>query len=260
MLIGFRLLERIAESAVLTIRGGTVADLFIRQERGKGLAAWAIRPLLRPVIGPVIGSFFPAQSPASTWSYSAKQPQTSFSATSPNAGAKKQATNLYSRRWTPTSSPLGLPARHRASVATLAAIIYGYLYLLFTPLNSVFEDEYHFASRKVGLTYLGLGGGMILGLFVFGAISDRMIKSKAAQNDGIIKPEYRLPPMIVRGIAIPAGLLVCGWTAEYHVFWLVPIMTTAFVGFAAMAMIPVPFVLIKYGERIWTSPRCRVNL
>ncbi|PHH74100.1 hypothetical protein CDD82_5100 [Ophiocordyceps australis] len=350
MLIGFRLLEGIAGSAVLTIGGGTVADLFIPQERGKVLAAWTIGPLLGPVIGPVIGSFLSAAKGWRWvfWVLAIVSGAVScvylvlLRETAPNiilrdiAKRRRKETGnqaLQSALDTHLSPRLAfqraivrplkmlLLSPIVASVATLAAIVYGYLYLLFTSFTSVFEDEYHFASNIVGLTYLGLGVGLILGLLVFGALSDRIIKSKAAQNDGIIKPEYRLPPMIVGGIAIPVGFFIYGWTAEYHVFWLVPILGTAFVGFGfiayfmpiqaylvdaftihaasalgagavwrsivgallplaglpmynrlglgwansllgfiAVAMIPVPFVLIKYGERIRTSPRCQVKL
>lgn len=48
----------IVRSAVLTIRGGIVADLFIPQERGKALAAWTMGSLFGPVLGLVIGLFF----------------------------------------------------------------------------------------------------------------------------------------------------------------------------------------------------------
>lgn len=51
MLIGFRFLEGIAGSCVLTNGGGTVADLFIQQERGRAMAIWSAGPLLGPVIG-----------------------------------------------------------------------------------------------------------------------------------------------------------------------------------------------------------------
>jgi len=37
------------------------------------------------------------------------------------------------------------------------AIVYGYLYLMFTTLTGVFEKDYGFSSSIVGLVYLGLG-------------------------------------------------------------------------------------------------------
>ncbi len=57
MLIGFRFLAGISGSAVLTIGGGTVADMFIQEERGKAMAVWTVGPLLGPTIGPVAGAF-----------------------------------------------------------------------------------------------------------------------------------------------------------------------------------------------------------
>ena len=40
MLVGFRFLEGCAGSAVITMGGGTVADLFIQTERGAAISIW----------------------------------------------------------------------------------------------------------------------------------------------------------------------------------------------------------------------------
>jgi multidrug resistance protein len=57
MLIGFRFLEGMAGSAPITVGGGTIADLFIQEERGGALAIWSMGPLIGPVIGPIAGGF-----------------------------------------------------------------------------------------------------------------------------------------------------------------------------------------------------------
>ena len=49
MLIGFRFLAGIAGSAAVTMGGGTVADLFIPQQRGRAMAIWSMGPLIGPV-------------------------------------------------------------------------------------------------------------------------------------------------------------------------------------------------------------------
>jgi MFS family permease len=207
-------------------------------------------------------------------------------------------------------------------VAILAidmSIIYSYLYFLFTTFTFVFQGQYGFNAGEVGLAYLGLGIGFVLGQFGVGSAADKYYKKKAAQ--GGTKPEHRLPPLIVGAFLIPFGLIWYGWTAKFGVHWIVPIIGTSFIGFGtmcaflpiqmylidtfgiyaasalatntvvrslfgavlplagrklyadlglgwgntllafiALAMSPVPFLLLKYGERIRTHPRFQVNL
>ncbi|KAF5667560.1 major facilitator family transporter [Fusarium heterosporum] len=110
------------------------------------------------------------------------------------------------------------------------ALVYGYLYLLFTAMPSLFEGEYHFSRGSVGLSYLGIGTGSILGLVIAGATSDPMVRYLAKKNGGDVKPEYRLPFMFIACIIIPAGLFLFGWSAEYKTHWILPIVGTAFLG------------------------------
>lgn len=112
------------------------------------------------------------------------------------------------------------------AMSTFMAVVYGYLYLLFTTITEVFEKEYHFSQGAVGLTYLGIGLGMFAGLLAFGGASDRIVKRMS--KDGVMKPEYRLPPMIPGAFCIPVGLFIYGWTAEKHTFWIAPIIGTGF--------------------------------
>ena len=108
------------------------------------------------------------------------------------------------------------------------AIVYGYLYLLFTTITFVFESIYGFSAGVVGLTFLGIGVGMFAGLVVFGFGSDLIMRRAAAR--GVMKPEHRIPPMIPGAFFVPLGLFLYGWSAEKHVFWFVPILGSSFVG------------------------------
>jgi len=109
------------------------------------------------------------------------------------------------------------------------AVVYGYLYLLFTTLTAVFEGQYGFSQGSVGLAYLGIGVGSIIGLFIVGSVSDRLLKYLSEKN-GTSKPEFRLPPMIPGTFFIPLALFWYGWTADKHLHWILPIIGTAFLG------------------------------
>ncbi|KGM91529.1 uncharacterized protein PADG_12387 [Paracoccidioides brasiliensis Pb18] len=115
-------------------------------------------------------------------------------------------------------------------ISLFTAVIYGYIYLLFTTFTSVFERQYHFSKGITGLAFLGIGVGSMLGLVVIGTTSDHILQILAKKNNGELKPEYRIPLMIPGGICIPVGLFWYGWTAEKGMHYIVPIVGTGFVG------------------------------
>lgn len=110
------------------------------------------------------------------------------------------------------------------------AIIYGYMYLLFTTFPRVFQGQYGFDNGNIGFTYLGTGVGSIIGLFICGAASDRLVAALTRRHGGVRKPEYRLPLLVVGSLIITIGLFLYGWTAEKKVHWIAPIIGTGFLG------------------------------
>ena len=56
-LLIFRVLAGIAGSCPLAIGGGSIADLFVQQQRGVAMSLFTTGPLIGPVIGPVAGGF-----------------------------------------------------------------------------------------------------------------------------------------------------------------------------------------------------------
>lgn len=291
MLIGFRFLEGIFGSAPLTNGGGTIADLFVQEKRGRAMSTFAMGPIVGPIskypylkgkysiltsiVGPVAGGFL-SQSKGWRWVFWVlAMVSGTFTILSlifmretygPTILQKK--TNRL-RRETGNQDlrskfDIGLSPRDFfmrgivrpakmliyspivLSTSVYVGVVYGYLYLLFTTFTVVFEYTYHFSSGSVGLTFLGLGVGSLSGLAFFAWSSDYIIKKKTAEADAIaaaagqpsagMKPEYRLPMLIPGAIFIPVGLLLYGWTAKYHVQWIVPIISTALIGVGNMAV------------------------
>jgi hypothetical protein len=116
------------------------------------------------------------------------------------------------------------------------AIVYGIIYFLFTTFTFVFEEIYGFSAGSAGLTFIGLGVGSLGGVVMLGIWSDKLLMKLTKQNNGVSKPEFRLPPMVYSSLFIPVGLFWYGWTAEKHTHWILPIIGTVFVGVGMIAV------------------------
>lgn len=103
------------------------------------------------------------------------------------------------------------------------AFVFGLTFLLLATMAEVFQDNYGFKPGVAGLAFLGLGIGCVIGTIFFAKLSDKMAKKNSA-------PEHRLIMMMLGGPFVPASLFWYGWSAEYHVHWIVPIIGTGFVG------------------------------
>ena len=135
------------------------------------------------------------------------------------------------------------------------AAIYGYLYLLFTTFPRVFQGQYHFSNGSVGLAYLGVGIGCLCGLFICGAFSDKVLMYLTKRNGGVPKPEYRIPLMFVGAFSVPAGLFLYGWSAEYKIHWVVPLIGTAMLGGGMFTVFVSIITSSREGMRL-TQNRC----
>lgn len=118
-----------------------------------------------------------------------------------------------------------------AAMCLHMGLAYSYFYLLFTTFTDIFIIRYHFKSNIVGLSYLGVGMGFLGGQVIFANVSDSLMKKLAKKGDGELKPEYRLPLACIGAIFIPVGFFWYGWSVQAEVFWLVPIIGTAIIGF-----------------------------
>jgi hypothetical protein len=117
------------------------------------------------------------------------------------------------------------------ALSVYMGLIYSYFYLLFTTFTPIFEQNYHFPPDTVGLSYLGVGVGFIIGQASFAKLGDPVLKQCAARfGKGELKPEYRLPLCCIGALFIPVALFWYGWSVVGHVHWIVPIIGTGFLG------------------------------
>lgn len=82
--------------------------------------------------------------------------------------------------------------------------------------------------------------------------SDKVYAHYRAKNNGVGKPEFRIPVLIVGSLFIPVGLLYVppplprwlavthefyswyGWSADAKIHWIMPIIGTGIFGFGLM--------------------------
>ncbi|THY36518.1 MFS general substrate transporter [Aureobasidium pullulans] len=255
-LIVFRFLAGCFGVAPVTLGGASIADMIAQEKRGAAMSFYAVGPLLGPVIGPVAGAYL-ATAEGWRWVFwlitiaygvatiihviICKETYAPALLRSKTKRLQKETNNADLR----SKLDDGLSDRERMSRALVrpfkmlcfspivfltsfyVAVVYGILYLLFTTFTFVFEEHYHFSSSNVGLSYIASGIGMFFGLVLTGASSDRILKLLSARNNGEMKPEFRLPPLIFLGITMPI--------AQKHVQWSVPMLGTLFFGIGVIS-------------------------
>jgi multidrug resistance protein len=252
-LIVFRFLSGVFGSCPLTNGGGSIADMMVQEKRGAAMAVFSIGPLLGPIIGPVAGGFL-AEAKGWRWvfwllvivsgflsvvmfffareTYAPVLLQRKVDRLRKETGNELLISRLdaglsprdYFKRGIVRPFKMLFQSPICAIFAVYMGITYGYLYLLFTSITIVFEQSYGFGSGIVGLVFLGLGLGSMMGLIFFSFSSDRTLKKMAAKEGQGMKPEYRLRPLPFGAILLPAGFFIYGWTAQYKVHWIVPIL------------------------------------
>lgn len=279
-LIVFRFFAGTFGVCPVTLGGATISDLIDQEKRGVAMSLFGMGPLLGPVIGPIAGSYLAA---AEGWRWTFWVIAIAYGVcgiahfffcreTYAPVLLEKKTRKLRIETNNPelrSALDNGLSSKERLTramvrpfkmlflspivgmMAVYAAFVYGILYLLYTTFTFVFEQYYGFSSSNVGLTYLGSGIGMFIGLFVSGGpmtavrarvlltvsirqvimgASDKLLKSKAAKHGGEMKPEYRLLPLMATGWLCPIGLFIYGWTAQYGEQWAIPLFGTLLFG------------------------------
>jgi len=149
--------------------------------------------------------------------------------------------------WLNLSRPLILLTRSFICfvLSLYMALMYGIYYLMFTTFPALFSDTYHFPLGTSGLAYLGLGLGFISATIFGAGIADKTYAYLVARNDGVGKPEMRIPALIFGSFFVPVGLFWYGWSAAAKIHWIMPIIGTAIFGFGLMTtFLPIQLYLV----------------
>ncbi|MCJ1420106.1 hypothetical protein MMC32_006463 [Xylographa parallela] len=108
--------------------------------------------------------------------------------------------------------------------------IYGIVYLFNEAFPLVFGPTGHgFSTGEWGLSFLGLATGPLIAA-LFHPLQERYYLRRAAATGGKGSPEARMWMSLGGAFLLPVSLFWFGWTSFPRVAWIVPIVASAFFG------------------------------
>ncbi|EMC98259.1 hypothetical protein BAUCODRAFT_67448 [Baudoinia panamericana UAMH 10762] len=264
MIIAFRFLSGLGGSAPMGIGGGVLGDVWLPQERGKAMALYSLMPLLGPAIGPIAGGFI-AEYSSWRWvfystsiaavlvqilgifylkeTYAAeilKRKKKQLIKITGNKELRTEFENPQRKFSSHLKTALARPfvLLFTQPIVQILALyigyVYGVLYLVLASFPTLWTNSstehppgYGQSPGIGGLNYISLGLGFYAGTQIAAKTADRIYKSLKAKNGDVGRSEFRVPLMFPGAVMVPIGLLIYGWSAQAHTFWLVPNIGTA---------------------------------
>lgn len=231
-----------------------LGDCFKPEERGKSVAIYSLAPLIGPAAGPIAGGFI-TEHTSWRWVFYATSIadaviqcvgffllRETHAPTILRRKAARMRKETGDPSWhtefeTPDRTVLSVlrtalvrPFRLLATqpivqvLAVYMAFMYGMMYLMLSTFPALWTSpaHYHESTGIGGLNYISLGLGFWLGSQICAPMNDRIYRRLTAQNNGVGKPEFRCPLIVLGAALTPIGLFIYGWTAQYGTHWMGP--------------------------------------
>ncbi|KAF8206611.1 major facilitator superfamily domain-containing protein [Mycena galopus ATCC 62051] len=251
----FRFFLGVAGASFLSVAGGSIADMFPGPKVATPMAIYTISPARGSVLGPLVGGFI-NQNMYWRWtyrilliwtglemvavflfvpeSYTPILLQRKAARLRKETGDQLYCAPLDRRDASLTRSlllscsvPFKLLMFERMALLLdiWNALLLGILYLMFQAFPIIFEDQHHFNEQTTGLTFLGIGIGMVIGLMTQ-PFWNRLSAREAAKHGGKAPPETLLIMGQVGGVLVPLSLYWFAFTTYPHVHWIVPMLAS----------------------------------
>ncbi|KAK9236997.1 major facilitator superfamily domain-containing protein [Lipomyces kononenkoae] len=282
-----RLLSGLSGSAFMSVAGGTVSDLFSKEEIGKPMMVFTAAPFLGPSIGPLLGNFityklqwrwviyvmmmwtgamlglillFVPETYAPVllrWKAKKLRQQTGkkqLYAPIENIERSVIGTVVFSCK-----RPFQLLFLEPMvfCLCLFTAILLGIMYLFFQAFPLVFENNHGFQKQLVGLTFMGLLTGCICGV-----LTEPFWKSlyhHLSVRYGSGRPEFRLPQVMAGAIFTPIGIFWFAFTTYKSVPYIVPIISALPFGLGIILVFSGVFTYLVEAYRPYAASALAAN-
>ncbi|THH29243.1 hypothetical protein EUX98_g4949 [Antrodiella citrinella] len=209
--LAFRFLTGVSGAAFLSVSGGSVADLFEGLKVPTPMACYTLSPFIGPTLGPLFSGFI-NQNSNWKWTY-------------------RIFLIWIFIEWIVIM--LFVPETYHPVLlkwkAAKAAILLGILYLAFQAFPIIFGEVHRFNTQEQGLSFLGLGIGMVIALATQ-PLWNRLYVRQAKENGGVRPPECNLIMGQWGAILVPVSLYWLAFTTYKHIPWIVPMLASVPLG------------------------------
>ncbi|KEY68951.1 hypothetical protein S7711_04616 [Stachybotrys chartarum IBT 7711] len=297
MLVVFRICAGGSSASVQAVGAGTVADVWETFERGRAMGIFYLGPLLGPLIGPIVGGvladslgwqsnmWFCAIYALITWflillllpetlvRQRVEEPivnnlQRTTTLGSAKAHTKRVAGSLRRFFIDPMAVLLYLRFPPIQITVFLGAIAFAGLFIANVSIQQLFQEApYNFNTTILGLLYIAPGLGYIITSVFGGRWIDRIMAHEAKKANRydengrlIYLPEDRMREnMWLANSVYPLSLLVYGWTVQYGVQFMVPLISLFLFGASSMLVFSAATTMLTEFVRKKSSAGVAIN-
>jgi MFS family permease len=264
-----RLIQGFGGSAPLTNTGGSISDVWERNESGNAMTVYGLSSTFSPPMALVITGYLvqnegwrnlfwalmgitggiliimtlllPETRHSTLLEKKAARLRKVLSKEDyPEAAARiSDAHSMGSKRSMHTLFAVNLTRPFRflfTEEITMAAaayngFIYGVVYLFNESFPLVFgsEEGHGFDTGQTGLTFLGIAVGALIAA-CFYPLQERYYLRRVAENNGKGVPEARMGQARFGAFLLPISLFWFAWTSYRSIHWIVPIIASSFFG------------------------------
>lgn len=264
-------------SPVMAIAGGTVSDLWDIDMVGLAMSAFCLAPFAGPILGPIIGGFA-VQAYEWKWTmwvnlmfcgavlpFVALTPET-YKRALMRKRAKQRNIKIAKPKMSlgqflklifvlTIARPLKMLVVEPITIvfSIYTAFVFAILFGFFEAYPVIFTGVYHFTHAIQGLTFIGIGVGLLIGTVVYIWIDRRIYfplqpdgtRMPKDENGNIIYPqaESRLLPAKIGAVLLPISLFWQAWCARSSVHWMAVVAAGAPFG---MSLLLIFYTVLLY--------------
>ncbi|KAG0182554.1 hypothetical protein DFQ28_006657 [Apophysomyces sp. BC1034] len=244
VLVVIRCIQSVGVSAGQSIGAGVISDCYPIETRGAAFGKFIFGVIFGPLLGPILGGlliiskeswratfwfcfafgifiltvifFFLPETYRDNEKFDTKLPTAATKQEPDTSPREKQEPEQKKKSFNPIAPFLLLRHPFILIASIVSGIFFGSMFAVETIIPTAYQQNYHFTSWQIGLSFLGAGIGNLTGSLVGGRLSDRLLLRARRLRGGRPMVEDRLTPHVWFACLLfnALGLLLFGWSVE----------------------------------------------